>query len=217
MNCERCDQWLQEVLDGIEPDVGTIEHLSCCIPCRDLYESAVALNRELRSERRPEPPEGLTDRIVSAVRLDRKRRQKRRQTWARVAVLAAAILVAWLVAVFRPQTRLEPMMPVVERIEPATPPSLREAVVSAGSAVVDRTRKEVGEAVESTLSLLPSLDDAVPPMEVESPLEPTTNSLRDAGQGVSSGLEPVAGSARRAIALFVRDLSPGPLKARSGL
>jgi hypothetical protein len=59
--------------------------------------------------------------------------------------------------------------------------------------------------------LLPTMDDSLlPPMELPSPLEPT---LSGAGEGVSAGLEPLADSARRAIALFRRDLPPaGPDK-----
>ncbi len=34
------------------------------------------------------------------------------------------------------------------------------------------------------------------------------SSLREAGQNVSSGLEPVANSARRAVNLFLRELPP---------
>jgi len=91
MSCEHCDQWLQEVLDGAEPDLALIEHLVACPSCRDLYESALALRKGLAEMPRPVTPPELTDRVVSAVLFDRKRRQRRRQTFARVAALAASI------------------------------------------------------------------------------------------------------------------------------
>src|SRR5262249_1508232 len=97
MICERCDQLLQDLLGGAGPGAALLEHLAGCVSCRELYESGITLARGVRALRRPQPPEGLTDRIVAAVRLDRKRRQGRRLTWARVAVVAAAILLALLV------------------------------------------------------------------------------------------------------------------------
>src|SRR5437773_987148 len=151
MSCERCDQWLQDVLDGVEPDVVLVEHLASCAACRDLYESAATLAQSLRRMPRPAPVEELADRIVSAVLFDRKRRQRRRQTVARVAALAAAILLAWFVAGSWPQPRPEPGPPVAVRPEAEPLPSLRQAVVTAGSAAVDRARRQMGEAVDSTL------------------------------------------------------------------
>jgi predicted anti-sigma-YlaC factor YlaD len=206
MSCERCDEWVQEVLDGVEPNGELIEHLVCCPACRELYESAVTLAEGARRLPRPMAPEGLTDCIVLAVRADRRRRQGHRRTWGRAAALAAAVLLALFIA--GPRTpRTQESTHVAGTTNPEPPPSLRETVVTAGSAVVDRARRQMGEAVESTLSMLPSLDEAVPPMDVDPPLESTPRPLLEAGQGVTTGLEPVAGSARRAVALFLRDLS----------
>jgi hypothetical protein len=41
--------------------------------------------------------------------------------------------------------------------------------------------------------------------------------LREAGEGVGDGLEPVTNSARRAVDLFLRELPPMDLGANSGL
>jgi predicted anti-sigma-YlaC factor YlaD len=215
MMCERCDQWLQDLLDGAEPDAALLEHLPRCAACRDLYESGVALARGVRLFPRPQPPEGLTDRIVTAVRVDRRRRQRFRLTWARVAVVVAAVLLAWLVTLFRPQPRQEKEKEVVVNPPERPAPSLRETVVNAGSAVVDRARREVGEVVENTFTW-PLGESILPETDIGAELESTTRPLRDAGQGVGSGLEPVTGSARRAFALFMRDLTPAPLKTGSG-
>ena len=68
-------------------------------------------------------------------------------------------------------------------------------------------RPELSVSAGHTRVLLPSMDEVLlSPMELPSPLEPT--SLTGAGQGVSAGLEPLADSARRALALFRRDLPP---------
>lgn len=214
MNCDRCELWLHDVLDGLEPDGLLLEHLASCLACRALYESTVELTHGLRHMPRPQPPEGMTDRIVAGVLFDRRRRQRLRM-WVSVAALAAAILVGILAVQFWPQPTkpIEPT-PVVE----GTSESVRQVVFNAGSAVVDEAKRQVDEAVESTLSYLPSWDGSfLPPMEFESPLEPAERSLKEAGQGVTAGLEPVADSAKRAFALFVRDLSPGSLKGKPGL
>src|SRR5205807_10475002 len=142
MSCEHCDRWLQEVLDGVEPDLVLIEHLVACPACRDLYESALALRKGLAEMPRPEPPLELTGRVVSAVRFDRKRRQRRRQTFARCAALAASILVVLFISEYR--SRPQPKPAVVETAR-APSPSLRKTVVDAGSVVVDLTRRQVDE------------------------------------------------------------------------
>jgi predicted anti-sigma-YlaC factor YlaD len=217
MRCERCELWLHEVLDGIEPDGALLEHLAGCPECRELYESTLTLTREMRQMPRPQPPEGMTDRIVAGVLYDRRRRE-RRQIWVRVGAVAAAVLVALLAWQFWPRPEVEPTPLVKKDPEPETPPSLRQTVVNAGSVVVDEAKRQVDEVVESTRSLLSAFEGPIlPPMDVESPLEPAERSLKEAGQGVTTSLEPVAGSAKRAFALFVRDLSPGPSKGKPGL
>jgi predicted anti-sigma-YlaC factor YlaD len=216
MTCERCEHWLQEVLDGVEPDGALLEHIAGCPACRDVYESALTLTHALRHLPRPLPAPGLAPRIVSAVLADRQQRRRRRLVWARTGALAAGLLLAFLInyMVQRTDPGLQPATGLLAiRPEPKT--SLRQTVADAGSAVVDSARRQVGQAVENTLALLPSIDD-LPPMEVESPLDATRLPLQEAGQAVSTGLEPVTGSARRAFTLFLRDLSPGSSRSKTG-
>ena len=204
MTCERCDLWLQELFDGAEPDAALIEHLVACPACRELYESAVGLQKGLEEMQRPLPSPEFTGRVVSAVLFDRRKRQKRRQIVARAAALAAAILVVLFAAGQRPPSERE-----IEPVTAVERQSLRTALTEAGSTVVQNARRQVSEAVSNTLQLVESVEGPVlPPMDAEWPLEPTIRPLREAGQGVTAGLEPVAGTARRAFALFVRDLSP---------
>ncbi len=200
MNCEHCDQWLQEVLDGAEPDTPLVEHLVACPVCRDLYESALALRKGIADMPRPEPTAGLTDRVVTSVLFDRKQRQRQRQTWSRVAGLAASMLVALFVSEYRsqPASKTEKTVPT----PPEVSVSLRKTVLDAGSAVVERARRQVGETIDSTLRLVQPLDSEPTP-------EPLVGPLQEASQGVTASLEPMTGSARRAFALLVRDLSPG--------
>src|SRR5436190_23919226 len=98
MHCERCDQWLQELLNGGEPDAVLADHIASCPACGELYESAVSLRKGLSLLPPPELPPDLGGRIVSAVLFDRKRRARRRQVLGRVVALAAAVLLALFVA-----------------------------------------------------------------------------------------------------------------------
>ncbi len=215
MSCDHCDLWLQEVLDGVELDASLAEHLLSCSACRDLYESALTLRRGLAGGAIPQAEPDLTDRIVTAVVLDRRRRQRRRRLVAYSAALAACILVGWFLATSRPQpVGQQDGEPVVKKpVDPA--PSLRKTVVDAGSAVVDQARRQAGETVDSARSLFAfDTPNLIPDPEL--PLEPAVGTLVETGQSVGAGLEPMTGSARRAIALFVRDLAPGTRQAKPG-
>ena len=70
------------------------------------------------------------------------------------------------------------------------------------------TNHTAGETVESTRWLVPKVSaPELPKVDLES-IEPATGPLREAGEGVSAGLEPVTNSARRAFGLFLRELPP---------
>jgi hypothetical protein len=83
-------------------------------------------------------------------------------------------------------------------------PSLQQRVEEAGEAMVHLTRRTADETMGQSRLLLPDLKQSFAASG-----QPTTSSeaqpLRDVQQGVSSGLEPVASSARRAVALFFRE------------
>jgi hypothetical protein len=214
MSCERCDQWLQELLDGIEPDALVMDHVAACPVCSELHESALGLLKGLSLLPSPEIPAALGGRIVSAVVFDRKRRSRRRQLLARVVALAAGVLVVLSVADSPPRQRQTNNPEPVSATQMSSP---RQMAAEAGSAVADLTTRKVDEMVKSTSWLFPTVDASVlPPMDISSPLEPTAKPLSEASKGVTAGLEPVTGSARRALALFVRDLTPGNLMGKPG-
>src|SRR5260370_41476734 len=94
------------------------------------------------------------------------------------------------------------------RVPPAGA-TLDQDVEEAGSALAALTRRAAGETLDQSRRLLSDMTPAVRPDEaLQPPPEPPTQSLREAGQGVSSGLEPMASSARRAVNLFLRDFQP---------
>src|SRR5262249_7851834 len=99
------------------------------------------------------------------------------------------------------------------KISPLPPgsPSIQESVEEAGKAVMALTRRTADETVgQSRLLLTPVLADT--PAEKPKPA-PTTDapapSLEDVSQTMTAGLETVTTSARRALALFWREI-PNP-------
>jgi hypothetical protein len=162
---------------------------------------------------------------VTAVRRDARRRTLlRRGAFAAAALAASLLLVVGLRLSQRPDSPTAPGPDVVARPAPVppptapAPPALRDTVAEAGEAVASLTTRTADEAVDQTRLLLPivkgpSLADLVVVPPSDAPARP----LREAGEGVSAGLGPVASSARRAVDLFLRDLPPVGGQGRGGL
>jgi predicted anti-sigma-YlaC factor YlaD len=210
MTCTESSELLQERLDGnATADLASLEqHLAACPACRERHAAAERLRRGLLLRTAPTAPDGLTDLIVAGVLRDRRLRRRRRWLTAAVA-LAASLLLA--LAIWQRSSTETPVVEVVKRDTPAptVPMSLNESVAEAGSAVADLTRRTAGETLDNTRDLLPM---TVPETSLASAgdwqqtLEPPTRSLREVGQIAATGLEPVTGSARRAVDLFLREL-----------
>src|SRR5207302_304859 len=107
-----------------------------------------------------------------------------------------------------------------ERRPPAAPPSLDESVKDAGAALVALTRRTAHETFGQTRLLLPDVSPPVPrphPDLWQQTVEQPAQSLREAGAGVSTGLGPVADSARRAVDMFLQEIPPVPPGGKPGL
>jgi anti-sigma factor RsiW len=237
MTCDDCRQRIQAWLDGDPGGADGVEaHLAVCPACRALAGAARRLRTGLRAAAAPIPPIDLADRIVAGVLADRRRRHSRRRLlFAGIAVAAAACLVVAVVLpkrgpdhtasvppsgkadVAENHTPLAPPRNEPTPEPPAAPPSLNENVAEATSAVASLARRTADETLTSGQILLPTVPMDVPTPEMLGPLEPPAQSLREAGEGVATGLGPVTNSARRAFDLFLRDIPPGPHEGKSGL
>jgi hypothetical protein len=219
MNCPQSHDLLQKRLDGIPIVDRTAldRHLAVCSECRQLHAVAVRLEDGLRLLSPPVPPADLAARIVGQVSADRRRRLAVRRGAIAGALAAGLLLAIWLgqrpnrsgvvkVAVTGPI--IQPSAVVAKRSPEV--PSLRVSVAEVGSAVASLTRRAADETVGQTKLLLPETIPA-PPLTTSEPMqpviEPPTESLRQAGQGMSAALDPVATSARRAFSLFLREAS----------
>ncbi len=99
---------------------------------------------------------------------------------------------------------------IPEEATAGSAPSLRATVAEAGSAMASLTSRAADEALGQTRLLLPETIPASPlttSEPVQPILEPPTESLRQAGSGMSAALDPVTSSARRAVSLFFREAS----------
>jgi len=243
MNCPESQDLWQWRLDGKPPaDAAALEeHLAGCSACRELHAAARRWEQVFRAADRPVAPAGLGDRIVDRFLSERRSGLR----WRRRAVVAAALAACFLGVVAlgsrlwfagpRPvpvplpvakeyprRDAPSPRLAESEHRPPAGPaaPSLDESVKDAGSALVALTRRTAHETLGQGRLLLPNVS---PPMARPRPdlwqqtVEQPALSLREAGAGVSTGLEPVADSARRAVDMFLQEIPPVPPAGRPGL
>lgn len=213
MNCLESRELLHTQLDGDNFDRSALEgHLASCPECTSLHAAAGRLLEGLRLLPPVLAPEGMGEQMVALVLADHRAHSRRR--WAvRITAAAAALLVAALGAYYWPRpvenTPIPPGPLVEQPLQPATP-SLRDSADEAKSAVVNLTLRKADETVAQTRRLWPAVTPPSlgPPDALTDPLEPPVRSLREAGQHVSAGLEPVTNSARRAFGMFLRELPP---------
>jgi hypothetical protein len=220
MNCHASRELLQERLDGVRVESPEwLEHLRHCPDCRSLEVASRRLQEGLRLLAAPLPPPDLAGRIAERFRHDRYRARRRaRRRWAVSLALAASLFGALALRLDwhgKPsEVEGQPREPVAAKnanqspTSPAETPSLRESVAEAGAAVASLTSHTAGETVESTRWLVPTVPTPELPKIGLDAIEPPTRPLREAGEGVSAGLEPVTSSARRAFGLFLRELPP---------
>ncbi len=216
MNCHASHELLQQRLDGTpieSPEL--LEHLRGCADCRVLEAGTRRLQDGLRLLASPLPPPDLAARIADRVLLDRRRARRRaRRRWTVTLALAAGLFIALRLRLDWHGRQTEPenekQGPVVQNPipEPKAAPTLRESVTQAGEAVASLTSQTADETVGPTRWLVPNVSPPeLPKVDLEA-IEPPTRPLREAGEGVSTGLEPVTSSARRAVGLFLRELPP---------
>jgi len=208
---------MQQHLDGAElPDRAALEaHLAGCPDCREWFVAAQRLVESLRALPIPPEPADLADRVVKAV-LAQRRRMRLRRWLAAGAAVAAAFLLAALIGFPGPSSLGPEQKPQVnvkedrpQEAEFPAAPSLGQSVADARSAVAALTGDLTARTKSQAQLLWTAGQPSLPAVEeLEQPLEPVAQSLRESGRGVSVSLATVTGSARRAVSYFVRELPP---------
>lgn len=216
MNCHAAHDLLNERLDGVpveSPEL--LEHLRGCAECRALAAATQRLQDGLRLLTPPAPPPDLAGRIVERVLRDRLR--ARRRARRRLAVSLALAAGLFIALTLRLDWRME--IPTEKKGDtdavakknspmPSGNLTLRESMREASEAVTALTSQAAGETVERARKLVKASRSSLEEVRLAPTIAPPTESLRQAGEGVSAGLEPVTSSARRAFDLFLRELPP---------
>jgi predicted anti-sigma-YlaC factor YlaD len=222
VNCSEFQNLMQRRLDGDFNlgSAGLDAHLASCASCRRLDAAAHRLETALGLVTPATPPSGLAGRIVTRVLAERRARIRMRYRRGLLAGAAAAAIV--IVALFSysgssgPASKPAPIQTADHRPEaqPRATASLQASVREAGTALAALVGRTTDEAVEQSRALLPAGLPRQAAFDADSlALDPSVRSLREAGQGLSGGLEPVTASARRAVDLFLREM-PGEVKSR---
>lgn len=216
MNCQEFEDRLQQRLDGeLAGDAASAEHVLSCSSCRLLQAAASRLEQGLRLLKREDAPQGLSGRVVTQLVVERRQDVRRRRV-AFVGALAASLLFALLAKyAWQPATPVpQPKAPEVAKTEPKAAP-LQESAGEAQSALAALLSRTAEETVSQGRLLLPEVPAPMMAVDDWQPtFEPPALPLREAGQGVSAGLEPVASSARRAFNLFLREIPPMPVEEK---
>jgi len=210
--CRATIELLQGVLDGelptavLEADPHPLE----CAECRGRVAAGRLLVAALASpSAAPAVPSGLADRIIGAVRDDRRARSRRR-AFALAGGLAAAVAVAafWLrgPTVERPDVASrEPAAPAPDVAPEPRPVRIGEELSKAGLALLDAP-KSITETTAAAPRVIAKVTDALtrtaPPVEVESPRA----ALAEIPDLALAGLEPVTGTAQRAFTRLLNDV-----------
>jgi hypothetical protein len=169
-------------------------------PPPDPFDRALAAYSAREQGRAIPPPAGFADRTAAAV-LARPRWQ-----WKAVAASATALLVAAVAVGYavwpKPQPTPEPR-PVVATPEP-TSPNIGDTLSEAGGALAKLGRTTAEKATPRTL--LPGEAVRAPePKPGPAGVQPATDAIASMPSAARSGLEPVTGRTRRALAVFLRD------------
>ncbi len=233
MKCAECQELIQQHLDGLEPaNPADLElHLRSCPSCRAEYVATNTLRSGLRLLTPPAPPAGLAGRITAQLQGEQRSRLLWRRRARVVLAVAAAVLLlvsAWLLRPGTPRPDNPPTVPeqLVEKTpkppeklpeKPSEEPlDLRESVSQVCEVMVRASTRTKDRAVAEGRAFLPLVSATPAPTSVPPSPEPV-RSFKEAGQGVSEGLAPVADSARRAFDLFLRDLPPMGQEEKPGL
>ncbi|HEY7330567.1 MAG TPA: hypothetical protein VH592_23205 [Gemmataceae bacterium] len=215
MNCRIAYDLLQENLDGTPIESPEwLAHLHQCAECRSLASAGRRLQDGLRYLAAPVPPRSLVERIVEGVLLDRRRARRRlRRRWALGLALAASLLLAltwrlnWQGTPVGSDSRSPEQMAKNTSIGTEKKvPTLRESASELGEVVAELSNETAEETVGQTRRWVSNVPSPTLPWVDLAAMEPPTQPLREASEGLSEGLEPVTTSARRAVDLFLREL-----------
>jgi hypothetical protein len=209
---------IQRALDGdVAADLLTAdEHAESCRSCCERLAAARLLAMGLTGTGSVAVPPWLSGAIIAGINEDRRARSRRR-TFAMVGGLAAAaaIVIAIWATSGREQgemARQEPA-PAPDPSRPSDPEPrpirVNDELAKASDALRDSSRV-FAEPLESAPKILGGLTDTLfkpATLTVSADLDPARQSLAEIPDAARAGLEPVTGSAQKALDRLLRDIS----------
>ncbi|HEV3235465.1 MAG TPA: hypothetical protein VGZ25_00655 [Gemmataceae bacterium] len=220
MNCERFQNSLQNRLDGLGDDLpaNLHQHLVGCSDCRSWQAAAQRLEAGVRLLQSTRLSPNLADRVVGLVLAERTLRMRRQRLRWTVGALAASVALVVSASAIAPrliENKKNEGDPGIIAVNPNAIDdklnlSASNQVSEAGLAVASLSNIAKEETLKQTQLFLPVAKAPLPfdNLGVPQPFEASTDSLKQAGKGVSEGLKPVTDSARRAWDLFLREVPP---------
>lgn len=177
-------------------------------PAPDPFDRALAAYTARERARRIDPPAGFAERATAAILA--------RPCWPKWAtgttaavglVLAVGIGYALWPTPELPDPELVPLVPTPE----PTPPNIGDTLSEAGDALAKLSRDTTDKATPPPALFAPVEAMRLPPTKPMTPdVQPAAETLAAVPGAAKSGLEPVTGSTRRAINLFLRDTGLKP-------
>ncbi|HUR54626.1 MAG TPA: hypothetical protein VMZ71_10875 [Gemmataceae bacterium] len=213
---------LQAALDaGDVRELPADPHALVCATCRGRIRAARLLLAALAN---PEPvalPPNFADRVLADVRPATRSRNWRVVVAGAMGLAAAVLVAVWTTGKLTPPSDELKLIELVGHVPaPTAPPPkplrISDEIARAGQAILD-TARPITEPASTAPRMFASLSNpfvmAAPPAV---DLEPARRSLADIPDAARAGFEPIAGSASKALARLVRDVSavqPGKPKS----
>ena len=214
---------LQSVLDGGSPrDLDADPHAAVCASCRTRVRASRILLTALATRQPVRLPQNFADRILALAQPATRTRNWKGVVATAVGIAAAVLLAVWTVGTFTPKAdgiRIHDLVKFTPPPDasPAKPLRIDDELAKAGQAFWETTRP-ITEPAAAAPRMFASLSNpftkpaAPPPVD----LEPARKSLADIPDAARASFEPVTGSASKAFARLVRDVSavhPGKPKS----
>jgi hypothetical protein len=215
MACNKFQNAVQQFLDGRTDafDLECAAHRSGCAACQADYLAALRLARGVQLLEKPFPPSGFLDRVSAAVLADEIRPSTRgaARRWLEVLAVAASLMLFISLGMrFISHSKTPPpAAPEVATIPDQNPMALDQSFAEASSAVASLGRRTADQAIEPARRLIATAADT-PVLKAEpvaDVVKPADEALAPIREGAAKSFEPVANSARRAVSLFMRDLT----------
>lgn len=189
---------LNRVLDGDDPQSSLIadEHYTTCDSCRQRVNAARVLAAWHPTT--PTPSADFAVKVMNAAMASCRQQKVRRQVIGLAALAASLTLGIWFV---RPPQTTPHAQPVIVQQSVAKP------LADAREAIASLSTKAIDESIVPAANLF-AIASEKPKTDMASPLEEVPDAAK-------AGMQPLVNSPKRALKLFIRDISGVAMSTKS--